>query len=476
MAAKNAVTVKAQNGESVVLYEPMNDPRCDQTAFHASNCPNLLALGTRDTGKSTMGRWDVIIRCLMYAGFKALIIRRKITDLRKSHLRFIDAEMKALGAGRYRDTTHDVMFDNGSFIQFSHCENMKDVNDYLSSEWDYILFDELSTFTLEMFLLISAAARSPNTKPYKALVRALSNPVGIGAGWMKQWFIDKNVNLAEYPDYCPDDFHMQFSSFEGNKYVDQKEVEKRLRNAPKAVREAWLKGTFVVEGAYFEDFEKQKVVNDKVVPWHCINTIPTWKGKPLHELDWLNIYRSLDWGYYPDPWVCHWHVVLPNKHKITFKERQGTRMLAADVAQLIKQQSKGMHVVTTYADPTMFIKTGNAPYSIAEIFEQNGVPLTAAQNDRELYGYVLHDMMNTIIDDHPSWQIVEPACPELVRTIPLLQMDSNDPRKIANGPDHWAISCAYFGMGDSPPSRDTQVPATPLWMQPKRCHRFIGTV
>lgn len=477
MNRSNCVAVKGADGKSVVLYEPMDDPRCNQAAFHASNTPNLLALGTRNTGKTTMLRWDVIIRCLMYPGFKALIIRRKITDLRKSHLRFIDAEMKMLGCGRYRDTTHDVMFDNGSFIQFSHCENMKDVNDYLSSEWDYIGFDELPTFTLDMFLLISAAARSPNNKPYKALVRGCGNPAGAGAAWVKQWFIDKNVNLADYPDYVPEDFEMQFSSLEGNKYVDRVEYEKRLKNAPAHIRRAWLLGEFVIEGAYFEDFEKQRQVGGQTVPWHCIQTMPTWKGESsLLSLPWIRVYRSLDWGYFPDPWVCHWHLVLPNKHKITFKERQGTRMLAADVATLIKKQSDGMSVVDTFADPTMFIKTGNAPYSIAEIFEQNGVPLTPSQNDRELYGYVLHDMMNTIIDDHPSWQIVEPACPELVRTIPLLQMDSNDARKIADGPDHWAISCAYFGMGDVPPSKDPERPMIKRWMQPKWQSRLQNVV
>lgn len=469
-----SVTV-TKNGAKVVLYEPIDDPRCNQQAFHASDVPNLLALGTRGTGKSTMLRWDVIIRCLMFPGFKALILRRKVTDLRKSHLRFIDLEMKMLGQGHYRDNSHDVLFDNGSFIQFSHCENMKDVNDYLSSEWDYIGFDELSTFTLEMFLLISAAARVPKTKPYKALVRACSNPVGIGAGWMKQWFIDKDVNMAEYQDYNPDDFQMQFSTLEGNKHLDQADYLKRLRNAPPAVRRAWLTGEFVIEGAYFSDFEKKRAIDGKTVNWHCIQTLPTWKGQSIFALDWVKVYRSLDWGYFPDPWVCHWHVILPNKHRITFKERNGTRMLAADVATAIKAQSKGMHIVDTYADPTMFIKTGNAPYSIAEIFEQNGVPLTPSQNDRELYGYVLHDMMNTIIDEHPLWQIVEPACPELVRTMPLLQMDSNDPRKIADGPDHWAISCAYFGMGDAPPSQDPFTPTTPRWLRPKS-HRNIAIV
>jgi hypothetical protein len=127
-----------------------------------------------------------------------------------------------------------------------------------------------------------------------------------------------------------------------------------------------------------------------------------------------------------------------------------------------------MHILETFVDPTMFIKTGNSPYSIAEHFEQNGVPCTASQNDRELYGYAVHHYLNTIIDDEPQLQIVGPACPQLVKTFPLLQMDPKDPRKIANGPDHWVIASAYFCMGQVPPSHDPVVGTTKRWMQPKQ--------
>ena len=459
-----AVTVTDADGVEKVLYEPQDHPDCDQVAFHASNAPNLLALGTRGTGKSKQLRWDAILRCLMFPGFRALILRRTMPDLRKSHLAFIDYEMRMLG-GTFLHTTFEAKFPNGSVIQFSHCEKMTDVMNYLSSEWGSVSFDELSTFTLEMFLQISAAARVSTDAPYKAVVRASSNPLGIGAAWMKQWFVDKNVNLAEYPDYHPDDFEMQFSRLSGNKYISTKDYEKRLRNLPEHVRKAWLLGEFVVEGAYFTDFMPAKQIKGENVPWHCIQVMPTWKGDPLTTISWINVYRSIDWGYFPDPAVCHWHVILPNKRKITFKERTWTRTLAADVAADIKRASVGMHIVESYCDPTMFIKTGQSAYSIGEIFEQHGVPLTASQNDRELYGYSIHEGFNTLIDDLPMWQILEYACPELVRTLPLLQMDANDSRKIADGPDHWAVSCAYFLMGDAPVSRDPLVSLIPKWMR-----------
>ncbi len=469
-----AITVE-KDGETIELYAPQPY----QIPYHTSDCPNLLALGTRDTGKSTVLRWDAIGRCLTYPGFRALIIRRKIPDLRLSHLAFIDYEMMMLG-GTFHHTHRVANFPNGSLIQFSHCEKITDVLNYLSSEWDYIGFDELSTFPLEMFLQIAVAARTKVTKPYRALVRACSNPLGPGAPWMKAWFVDHDVNLAEYPNYLPQDYEMQFSSLEQNKYANQKDVRERLQNLPEHVRRAWLLGEFVIEGAYFTDFEKQRIVEGRAIPWHVIPTMPTWKPRSedhdmrLFDINWIRVYRAIDWGYHPDPAVCLWIAVLPNKRAIIFKERTWKRTLAADVAKEIKAESRGMRIAESFCDPTMFIKTGATNYSIGEIFEQNGVPLTAAQNDRETYGYAVHELMNTLIDGLPQMQIVEHACPELVRTFPILQMDTTDARRIGDGPDHWVVALAYYCMGQAAPSRDPVVNQTPRWMLPKHKHRMLG--
>lgn len=463
-------------------------PQPHQRPYHRSNCPNLLALGTRGTGKSKMMRADAIIRCLKFAGFKVLIIRRTIKDLRKSHLRFINAEMKQLGddVGYYRESTHDVVFSNDSFIQFSHCETTQDIANYLSSEWDLIIFDELSTFTLEMFLLISAACRTTTDKPYMALVRAGSNWVGIGAAWMAAWFVDHNVDMVEYPDYNPDEFEVQFSTMDDNRYVKRGDYEKRLRNTPEHIRKAWLYGERVIEGAYFTEFLKKKEITDehgrkRVVGWHVIPSRPTWSCgedvRDILDIHWISVFRAVDWGYHPDPAVCLWIALLPNRRGIVFKERTWKRTLAKDVAQEIKRDSKGMHVIDTFADPTMFVKRGEAQYSIGEIFEQNGVPLTASENDRALYGYAIHELLNTEIDGYPSIQIVEHACPELVKTIPLLQMDVSDPRKIADGPDHWACCLAYYGMGQAQPTLDPLEDHNPVprWMRPPQSyHPVVG--
>lgn len=457
-----AVTITDAEGIDNVVYATWPH----QAKFHASTTPNVLALGTRGTGKSLMLRWDAIMRCLMVPNFRALILRRTTPELRLSHLNDIAAEMGMIG-GEYLSTTSTAKFANGSTLVFRPCENDVDILNFLSSQYGFIGFDELSTFSLDQFLKISAAARAPVGAGYKAVVRAGSNPLGPGADWMYTWFVDKTVVMDDFPGYNPCDFEMQFSTLDDNPSLDAVEYRGRLKNLPEHTRRAWLLGERVTEGMYFADFHKSTQEGE---PWHVVDAVPMYEGESIVYLPWMNIYRAIDWGYFPDPAVCLWIAVMPNKRAIVFKERRWNRTNAKDVATQIKQESEGMHIVESFCDPQMLIKEGQT-YSIGELFEMGGVPVTPSQNDRTLSGYAIHDHLNTLVDEKPQLQIVKGAgsygCTDLVRTIPQMRMDKTDPAKIANGEDHWVMALSYFCMGQAPPSRDIKLQSIPRYLRRK---------
>jgi hypothetical protein len=428
----------------------------------------------------------------MIPNFRALIIRRTMPELRKSHLSMIEFEMKQLG-GTFLKTTFQAVFPNGSTITFAHCETEADILNFLSSEYGFIGFDELSTFTLNQFLQISAAARAPEGEGYDAVVRCGSNPLGIGSLWMKAWFVDHQVRFEDYPDYLPDEFVMQFSTLDDNEYLDKKKYESRLKNLPDHVRRAWLKGEFVSEGTYFEDFFPTMLVGETdeeevELPWHVIDDVPRWQGMPIFELSWLSIYRAIDWGYSPDPAVCLWIAVLPNKSAIVFKEMTWKKTLAEVVARDIKKASEGMRIVETFADKTMFIETGAAQYTIADKFESNGVPLTPMLNDREMFGYSINEFLTEKVDwgmedkhiYRPKLQIVKAegktryGCKELLRTLPHQQRDKLNPAKLADGEDHWTVALAYFCMGMAPASKPSAETEVKPWMRPKQRRRNLA--
>jgi hypothetical protein len=472
---EHRIALVDESGAERVLYEPYDYQR----PWHESNARNFLAWGTRGTGKSRFLRWHAIILCLMFPYFKALIVRRTMPQLQKSHLMpdLIPYEMEMLG-GRFVQKPPVAHFPNGSTITFGHVEQEKDALDYLSSEYGFIGFDELSTFTLDQFLNVSSAARAPKNAPYVAVVRAGSNPLGIGAKWMRDWFITHNVDYSTYEDYNPDDYEAVFSELSQNLSINKAEYEARLKNLPPHVRRAWLKGEFIDEGSYFTDFlPTRENDNGEKKPWHVIQEMPKMPGgeNPL-DVPWLNIYRSFDWGYYPDPAVCHWTIVMPNGWEIVFKEKTWSKTLAADVAKDIVHLSQGMRIIETFADPSCFAKRGETDFSVGDIIQQNGVPLRMSTNDRALYGYAINDHLNTIIEDKPKLRILDKmgslGCPELIRSLPEMQVDPKDANKVKEGDDHWVASLAYLCIGTPAASRDPRKSSIPRWMQPRR--RFRG--
>lgn len=465
-----------EGGKYTVLYTPTPKGQL----VHADDLtPNLLIHGPRGTGKSTILRFDAHMRAMKFPGFKYLVLRRTMPQLRKSHLAFIEAEMKKLG-GRFNKTENVAYYPevNGQQSKgyFSHCETEADVLNLLSSEFDLVIFDELTTFTIDMFIKISACARVPKGCGRIALVRAGTNPLGESTAGVMKYFITKDVSPDDNPDYDPSEFADLYIGKDDNPHLDMVQYQRRLSNLQGHARKAWLDGTWEVEGAYFTDFFPRRVVelrdeNNNVVteqrPWHVIDELPTVKGKPLLEQEWISIYRAVDSGFNPDPAVCLWIAVMPNGRAIVFKEDYWLSTVARDVAKDIHAQSKGMRVVDTFADPTMFATKAHTGLADSDYYESEQISLTPSRNDRAAMGKAIHEWLGTIVDEEPKLAILRSGCPQLIKTLPEMQRDKNDPRKIAPGNDHWVVSLAYFCQGFSAPSMEYTESTLPLWMRKK---------
>jgi len=451
-------------GKDLLKYVP--EPK--QWQFHLSDTPNLLIGGVRGTGKSLCMRMDAHYRALTNPGFAYLILRRKFPDLLNSHITHLDREMRAI-SGYYNKTEKRAYYHNGSFGVFGHCENERDADNYLSAEYGAIYFDELVTFSLDMFHRISGSARVTEDKPYTAIVRAGTNPGGEFEEWVKQWFVDKSVNLREFQTYDPDLYEYIHTVRADNPHQGD-EYYKRLGQMQPHLRRQWLLGEWgVTEDGYFPDF-KPWTDEEGAEPqeWHVISRLPTVKGASLLDQPWINVYRAVDWGFHPDPAVCLWIAVLPNKRAIVFKERTWRQTTAQEVAKDIVRESEGMRIVDTFADPYMWIDGKRQGVSYADYYEINGVPLTQSKNDRKAIGLAIHEWLNTVIDEQPKLQIYREGCPSLIRTLPQMRADKADPVRIADGDDHWTIALGYFCMSDVVASREpSTLGSLPRWMSRK---------
>ena len=79
-------------------------------------------------------------------------------------------------------------FANGSIIDFSYCDNEKDIYKYQSAEYDVIRFDELTHFPETMYIYLLSRIRGANS--YPKMAKSSTNPGGVGHSWVKERFID----------------------------------------------------------------------------------------------------------------------------------------------------------------------------------------------------------------------------------------------------------------------------------------------
>jgi (2Fe-2S) ferredoxin len=193
----------------------------------------------------------------------------------------------------------------------------------------------------------------------------------------------------------------------------------------------------------------------------------------------VQIYRSIDAGYFPDPTYCLW-IAHAGDRFIAFKERLWYKKVASEVAKDIIEDSQGMRVVATYCDPTMDIKTTADVRSIKDIYEDLGVPLETSINNREHYAHAIHSALSEEVEPGvPRLQIYDKGCPYLIKTIPQQRYDPKHPLRMADHKDdHACVTLAYFLISSGAMEHKTKSTASlPKWMQPKKSddkYRYLG--
>ncbi len=446
-------------------------PSLKQDEYHLSTAKNVLFYGGRGSGKSLCGRWDAHMRAMAYPGFKYCILRRTYPELEKSHLIDLPREMKALG-GDYNATSKIARYPNGSLGFFSHCQNEQDALNLLSSEFYLMFFDEISTFEWDMFRKLAASVRMPKTFREKyntrELVRAATNPLGVSAEKINQYWVTKDVDPEDDPNYRAAEWVSIKANMEDNPYLSE-DYRDQFSGMNKHVISAWVHGDFTTENALF-DFQPSVVVDGVRRPWHVINDIDLPKIVKA-----ASIYRTIDAGWFPDPTVVLWIAHLGNRH-IVFNEMIKWKTPAYEMAELIKKEDERLgisRVAMTYCDPSMDINTTADIRTVREIYEGNGIPMECSINDREEFATAIHQALAEQAGDGlPRIQFYNggknKGCPYLCRTIPQMRFHPKQFKKMDDHKDdHAVVALAYYLMSHSADPRNELRPgrAMPRWMK-----------
>jgi phage terminase large subunit len=394
--------------------------------------------GSKSKGVREIGHAE----CLKHKNYRVLLLRRTYKELDQTHLRDVELEAPEMGAVAV-PSAKVVRYPNGSVMQFGHCETAADAANYLSAEYDLIIFDELVTFEETMFLLISSRARSTK-KGVTPKVLCGTNPGGPQSHWVRQRFIDKNVDLDMYPDYQPSEWCFIPSKLEDNPYLDQA-YERKLLALPPELRKAYRDGDWdIFPGQYFPEWRKATHVTDT----HRV--FPPDRERVL----------SLDWGFVK-PGSCGWWV-LNDDGAYREAEYVFTRTTAFNVGQEIARRCKerGLSRLKYLVfDTAMEIPQNDSGESTIETLRRGlkagGLSISTVQADKDrINGW---QRFRHWLGKSPSgtpWLTSSPTCTYFNRTIPSLVSDDTKPEDVdTDGEDHAADEARYFVMSRPTPGQ-----------------------
>lgn len=393
-----------------------------------------ILIGGAAGGTKSKGLREIAhAQCLTVPQSRVLLLRRTFAELQSNHIDDSVLEAPSMAA-ECLPSAKIVRYPNGSILHFGHCETSADAAKYLSSEYDLIIFDELVTFEEGQFLLISSRARS--TKPgVRPKVLCGTNPGGPQSAWVRRRFLDKNVDLEEFPDYRPEEWQFIPSKLEDNPYLDE-QYERKLLMLPPALRKAYRDGDWdIFPGQYFPEWRKAVHVTAEHV------TYPPSLARVL----------SLDWGFVK-PGICGFWV-LHDGHAYREEEYIFTRTTAFDVGKEIARRCKARelsrvkYLVFDTAMETPEQDTGEAMIETVRRGLRAGhfvIPTLQADKQRVNGWQRLRHWLRLAPDGRP-WLQSSPRCDYFNRTLPALISDPHKPEDVwSEGEDHAADEARYF--------------------------------
>jgi phage terminase large subunit len=426
-----------------------------QLAYHNSPAIYPLFGGSKGCGKSICLRWDHYLPSLaMHAGggrMHSLILRRKLVDLQRSHLRFVPEEAQAIGAQwKPSDVGAGVLYipnertPNHSLIEFGHCQHETDVDQYLSAQYDRQSFDELVTFSENQYLTISSCCRTtvPGLVPR---VGGATNPGGKSARWVKRRWIDRDLTDEDDETYDPNDYAYIPALPTDNPFLNWTQYMRQLNRLPPEMRRAYRDGDWnIFIGQFFPEFRKtaRPDKDGALQPPHVVEF-------PDAPREWPR-YGGLDWGYASEGaylWlVQHPDGFLDVEDEFIFNGEKRDKQIAKEVAQAIvrRNAARGIKVRRTYADPSMGEARGHESVeTYVSTFKKHGVPCELADNDRESGWARVRAWLRPRPDGLPFLR-VHPRCAYLTRTFGEVVMDEKQPELMdSDGPDHALDALRY---------------------------------
>lgn len=168
-------------------------PYPKQQSFLADDCMEMLYGGAAGGGKSA----SLLLAALQYAdvpGYSALLMRKTFAELDKPAALMDLAQEWLRGTGaQWNSMRKRFTFPTGgnpAVLSFGFCETDNDKWQYQSAAYQFIGIDEVTEWQYEStYRFMFSRLRRLKGSQVPLRMRSGSNPIGIGAGWVKNRFV-----------------------------------------------------------------------------------------------------------------------------------------------------------------------------------------------------------------------------------------------------------------------------------------------
>ena len=434
--------VKEAVKEQEIIFEPNEGP---QTQFLAASEREVFYGGARGGGKS----YAMLIDPLRYCDkqkHRGLLLRRSMPELRDLINHSQQLYPKAYHGAKWREQEKEWRFPSGAKIEFGYAENTTDALRYQGQSYTWIGIDELPQYPnpdIYNFLRSSLRSVDPEIPVY---MRATGNPGNVGSTWVKEMFVDPAVPNTKF------DIEIQTpvgakkitrrfipAKLQDNPYLMQTEdYYIMLASLPEVQRKQFLDGDWgAYEDAAFPEFN----LSDHVV-------------EPFEMPNNWHKFRACDWGY-SSPACVLWFAIDFDNNLWVYRELYTKKVTADIFAQQVLNLEHKEYIRYGVLDSSTWARRGDVGPSIAETMITAGCrwrPSDSSPRSRINGKLEIHKRLSVREKNNekkPSLFIFN-NCANLIRTLPLLPCDKNNPEDVDTHTEDHAYDALRYGCMSRP--------------------------
>jgi len=413
--------------ETGLVWKPT--PRQEEFLSLPDDIFESLYGGAAGGGKSDALMMLPIVRGFHQAPrFKGILFRRTYPELEKE-LILRSQNWYKHAAGKYNDQKKRWQFPSGAIVQFGYAEHESDVRKYDTAEYNYMGFDEVTSFTEFMYMYLAFTRVRSSDDNLPAFVRSGTNPGNIGHAFFKKRFVDpfKDGGRVLRERRVIDGIERSLlrifipSLVQDNEHILKNDPTYviRLHALPEAEKAAKLFGDWnTFEGQVFDDFrdniDHRRFSDEPEYACHVVDpfVIPYYWPRVL----------SIDWGFRANN-ICGFYAINPApsetrraqvyKYRELVRNKTKIKVWCEELNDVINQNNETF--VDCVLDPSAWGNRGDEETIAEQIIRHTGLNFRKADNNRPSGKMLLQEFLRW--REIPTPDVVEEYSSEIAAEI-----------------------------------------------------------